>query len=87
MKRPQQTELEMFTLEPERSTQPRTETARGAYCNTPHQTIEQLAATAKQRSTAGEDPFSIIQDLVNGYSLGWQSANHRIIEEAVNNGK
>jgi len=55
----------------------------GAYAGTPHKTIEELVALATQRATAGEYPSEIIQDLVDGYSLGWQSANHRLIEQAA----
>lgn len=59
------------------------ETPRAAYAGTPHQTIEQLCSTAKSRVQAGEPAWFVIQDIVNGYSLGWQSANHRLIEQAA----
>lgn len=55
----------------------------GAYRNTPHKTIEELIAIAAQRAASGENPDAIIQDIVDGYDLGWQSANHRLIEQAV----
>lgn len=58
-------------------------TKRGAYADTPHKTIEELVAQARQRVEVGEPLDLIIQDLVDGYSLGWQSANHRLIEAAV----
>lgn len=63
-----------------------TETPRAAYSNTPHQTIEQLCNTAKNRVETGEPAWFVIQDIVNGYSLGWQSANHRLIEQAARSG-
>lgn len=63
-----------------------TETPVGAYSGTPHQTIEQLCSTARSRVTAGEAVWIVIQDIVNGYSLGWQSANHNLIEAAAKSG-
>lgn len=61
----------------------KTKTAVGAYADTPHKTIEELIALAACRAAAGENPLDIVQDLVDGYNLGWQSANHRLIERAA----
>lgn len=58
-------------------------TPKGAYAHTPHQTIEQLAATAQARAAQGEDQFFVRQDLVNGYSLGFGSRNDWTIQCAV----
>jgi len=58
-------------------------TAVGAYAGTPHKTIEELIAMAARRAKAGEHPSQIVQDIVDGYSLGWQSKNHRLIENAI----
>lgn len=58
-------------------------TAVGAYAGTPHKTIEELVDLARQRARAGQPAAEIVQDLVDGYSLGWQSANHRLIEQAT----
>lgn len=54
-------------------------TPRGAYCNTPHKTIEELRVIYLSRIAQGEQEYDVLQDIVNGYSLGWQSANHRYI--------
>jgi len=54
-----------------------------AYAATPHKTIAELVAHAARRAGNGEHPSEIIQDLVDGYCLGWQSANHRLIELAA----
>jgi hypothetical protein len=56
-----------------------TPTPRAAYSDTPHKTIEELRVIATQRVNNGEPAWFVIQDLVNGYSLGWQSANHHYI--------
>jgi len=53
------------------------------YASTPHMTIEQLSERASARAAAGETASAIIQDIVDGYNLGWQSENHRLIERAV----
>jgi len=62
------------------------QTKRGAYCDTPHTTIEQKAAAARRRVADGEDPYFVRQDIVNGYSLGFQSANDALIEAACRAG-
>ena len=58
-------------------------TAIGAYYGTPHKTIEELVEMARSRAADGEHQTEIIQDIVDGYGLGWQSANHRLIEDAT----
>jgi hypothetical protein len=58
-------------------------TPLAAYATTPHKTIEELCAMATARAAAGEHHADIVQDIVNGYALGWQSANHRAIERAA----
>lgn len=60
-----------------------TDTPLDAYCGTPHKTIGELVLMATHRAKDGENPCEIIQDLVDGYGLGWQSANHRLIEKAA----
>jgi hypothetical protein len=55
----------------------------GAYANTPYKSIQDLVALAAHRAASGEHRTLIIQDLVDGYNLGWQSANHRLIEQAA----
>jgi hypothetical protein len=68
-------------------------TERGDYANTPHQTIEQLVATAKARTTKGEDAYFVRQDITMGYSLGFGSRNDWAIQcaceegHAIHNGK
>jgi hypothetical protein len=57
-------------------------TPRGAYAHTPHKTIEEMANDAAMRTKHGELACDVIQDIVDGYDLGWQSASHRIIEQA-----
>lgn len=63
------------------------ETARGAYSATPHKTIEELSAIAESRVANGEDAYHVRQDIVNGYSLGWQSANDEVIQLAIKRGQ
>lgn len=62
------------------------QTARGAYAGTPHKTIEELCESASNRVAAGESPWHVRQDIVNGYSLGWQSANDTLIQSAIESG-
>jgi len=60
------------------------DTPIGAYTGMPHKTIEELVTMARERAKQdGAIGYRIVQDLVDGYSLGWGSANHRAIEEAV----
>jgi len=58
-------------------------TTVGAYTFTPHKTIEELVAMAKARAMKGENQHDIIQDIVDGYNLGWFSANYFLIEQAA----
>jgi hypothetical protein len=53
------------------------------YTNTPHQTIEQICSTAQRRVAAGERAADVVSDLVEGYDLGWGSANAQAIEQAA----
>lgn len=62
-----------------------TQTPLGAYAETPHKTTEELVAIAARRAIEGENPSEIIQDIVDGYNLGWQSANHQLIDQAARN--
>lgn len=55
------------------------QTLRGAYCETPHKTIGELQRMAVKRVKQGEAVDYVVQDIVNGYSLEWQSANHYCI--------
>lgn len=52
----------------------------------PHKTIEELVALASSRAAAGENFWDITREIVEGYNLGWQSANHRLIEQAAKGG-
>jgi len=63
-----------------------TETAFGAYSETEHKTIENLVAMAWARCKAGEAAYHVRQDLVNGYMLGFGSANDALIERACKEG-
>ena len=58
----------------------------GAYANRPHKTIEQLVAEASARAADGELGSVVVQDLVDGYNLGWASENFRLVEAAVKSG-
>ena len=58
-------------------------TARGSYSCTPHKTIHELRAMYLDRIAHGEPAWFVLQDIVNGYDLGWQSANHRYIETGI----
>lgn len=58
-------------------------TKLGAYCSKPYKPFGQIISEAQARAQNGEDCNQIIQDLVDGYSFGWQSANHMEIEAAV----
>lgn len=53
------------------------------YCNTPHKTIDDLCLEAKARTQLGEQASEIVQDIVDGYGLGWGSANHDAIILAI----
>lgn len=60
-----------------------TMTARNAYACTPHKTMEELEVMAAQRVVDGESADVVIQDIVDGYGLAWQSMNHERIKTAV----
>lgn len=51
----------------------------------PHKTIDELATMASQRAASGDNYHTIVHEIVEGYNLGWQSANNRLIEEAAKN--
>jgi hypothetical protein len=55
-------------------------TLENAYANTPHKTLADLLVCTRNRVLTGEHPFDVIQDIVNGYGLGWGSENQRLIE-------
>lgn len=62
------------------------QTEKGAYAYTPHKTIEELCALAKQRTGKGEDPYFVRQDITNGYSLGFGSRNDWAVQCACEEG-
>ena len=55
----------------------------GAYYGRPHKSIEELCNAALLRAIAGDKHREIVQDLVDGYGMGWQSENHHLIEMAA----
>ncbi len=55
----------------------------GAYRETPHKTINDILEIARNRAQKGENRHVILQDLIDGYELGWQSENHRLIESVL----
>ena len=61
-------------------------TPLNAYASTPHKTITELAELATARTFAGENPAAVKQDIIDGYGLGWQSANAALIETAADKG-
>ena len=62
------------------------ETPKGAYADTPHKTIEELSLMAEERTSRGEEPYHVRQDIVNGYSLGFGSRNDWTIQCACEAG-
>jgi len=61
-------------------------TARGAYSKTPPKTmakIKAMLAKVIEKAKQGDDPQTIIQDFVDGYSIGWNSAERWLIEMAA----
>ena len=57
-----------------------------SYASTPHKTITELEELATARTFAGENPAYVKQDIIDGYGLGWQSANAALIETAADKG-
>ena len=64
----------------------KTPTPLNAYASTPHKTITELEELATARTFAGENPADVKQDIIDGYGLGWQSANAALIETAADKG-
>ena len=64
----------------------KTPTPLKAYASTPHKTITELEELATARTFAGENPADVKQDIIDGYGLGWQSANAALIETAADKG-
>lgn len=63
-------------------------TPRGAYKNKPHKTIEELTREAYERGKTSRQPvYDIAQDIVDGYSLDWGSANTRLIVQSAIRGR
>lgn len=59
------------------------ETKNGKYATTPHKTIGEIVKLAEDRVRAGESPVEVVADLIEGYELGYQSANAELIEDAA----
>lgn len=55
----------------------------GKYVGTPYKTIEEILADAQSRVAKGENPRAVTFDLVEGYCLGWGSANCFAIQAAA----
>ena len=64
----------------------KTPTPLKAYASTPHKTITELEELATARTFAGENPAYVKQDIIDGYGLGWQSANAALIKTAADKG-
>lgn len=55
----------------------------GAYASTPHKTMRELERIAIDRVRAGEPLYYVLQDIIDGYHLGWGSKNAQILENCV----